>query len=177
VQGNSDSGDGVRGVSVSGFGVRGFSDMGTAVFSLGGRDEGVQGRSGSTASSASGTRVGVHGVTDAAVEPAMWGENVAGGAGVLASGPKVALQVQGPAVFDRSGVVTVAAGHSTAKETGIALTAASLVLATMQGNVAGVYVQGVTLVTGSPGSFTIHLNKGRAPERQGGLVRHQLSPS
>jgi len=25
--------------------------------------------------------------------------------------------------------------------------------------VAGVYVQGVTLVTGSPGSFTIHLNK------------------
>ena len=36
---------------------------------------------------------------------------------------------------------------------------ASFVLATIQGNVAGVYVQGVTLVTGSSGSFTIHLNK------------------
>jgi len=33
------------------------------------------------------------------------------------------------------------------------------VLATIQGNVAGVFVQGVTLVTGASGSFTIHLNK------------------
>jgi hypothetical protein len=33
------------------------------------------------------------------------------------------------------------------------------VLATIQSNVAGVHVQGVTLVTGSPRSFTIHLNK------------------
>jgi hypothetical protein len=32
--------------------------------------------------------------------------------------------------------------------TGIALTAASFVLATIQGNVAGVFVQGVTRVTG-----------------------------
>jgi len=78
--------------------------------------------------------------------------------GVKASG-KVALKVNGSAVFDRSGVVTVAAGHSTATKTGIALTAASLVLATIQGNVAGVFVQGVTRVTGSSGSFTIHLNK------------------
>jgi hypothetical protein len=35
---------------------------------------------------------------------------------------------------------------------GIELTAASLVLATIQGNVAGVFVQGVTRVTGSSGS-------------------------
>ncbi len=81
-----------------------------------------------------------------------------GGTGVVASG-RTALKVQGPAVFSRSGVLTVAAGHSSATKTGVALTAASLVLATIQGNVAGVFVQGVTLVTGASGSFTIHLNK------------------
>src|SRR5215813_11193999 len=72
---------------------------------------------------------------------------------------KTALQVQGPAAFSRSGILSVAAGKSSGTKTGIALTASSFVLATIQGNVAGVFVQGVTLVTGSPGSFTIHLNK------------------
>ena len=72
---------------------------------------------------------------------------------------KTALKVQGPAVFSRSGALTVTAGHSSAKKTGIGLTAASLVQATIQGNVAGVFVQGVTLVSGASGSFTIHLSK------------------
>jgi len=67
--------------------------------------------------------------------------------------------VQGPAAFSRSCILTIKAGQSTGKKTGITLTPASFVLATIQGNVAGVHVQGVTLVTGSPGSFTIHLNK------------------
>jgi hypothetical protein len=53
----------------------------------------------------------------------------------------------------------VAAGHASRMKSGIALTSASLVLATIRGNVAWVYVQGVTQVTGSPGLFTIHLNK------------------
>ena len=35
----------------------------------------------------------------------------------------------------------------------------ALVLATIQGNVPGVYVQGVTVSVGSSGSFTVHLNK------------------
>ena len=39
------------------------------------------------------------------------------------------------------------------------LSSASFVLATIQANVTGLNVQGVTIVTGSPGSFTIHLNK------------------
>jgi len=80
------------------------------------------------------------------------------GTGVKASG-KTALKVQGPAAFSRSGILTVAAGHSSALKTGIVLKSASLVLATIQGNVPGVHVQGVTLVTGAHGSFTIHLNK------------------
>ena len=45
-----------------------------------------------------------------------------GGTGVVASG-RTALKVQGPAVFSRSGVLTVAAGHSSATKTGVALTA------------------------------------------------------
>jgi hypothetical protein len=36
---------------------------------------------------------------------------------------------------------------------------ASFVLATIQGNVTGLYVRGVTIAAGSPGSFTIHLSK------------------
>jgi hypothetical protein len=40
---------------------------------------------------------------------------------------------------------------------------------------AGVFVQGVTRVTGSSGSFTIHPEQDRVEERQGGLVRRQLS--
>jgi hypothetical protein len=76
----------------------------------------------------------------------------------------------------RLGTVIVVKGDSSAQKTGIALTATSLVLATIQRNVAGVYVQGVTLVAGSSGSFTMHLNKRVPPERLSGLVRHQLSP-
>jgi hypothetical protein len=42
---------------------------------------------------------------------------------------------------------------------GLRLSSSSFALATIQGNVAGLYVQGVTIVAGSPGSFTIRLNK------------------
>ena len=42
---------------------------------------------------------------------------------------------------------------------GIALSTTSLVLATVQGNVKGVFVQGVTVVAAPSGSFTVHLNK------------------
>jgi hypothetical protein len=40
----------------------------------------------------------------------------------------------------------------------ISVGSSSLVLATIQGNQTGVDVQGVTIVAGSSGSFTIHLN-------------------
>jgi hypothetical protein len=84
-----------------------------------------------------------------------------GGIGVLAqaSGTGVtALDVHGPAVFSRSGTPTVAAGKSSATVTGVALTAASLVLAVVQQNLSGVYVRAaVPNVTGS--SFTVYLSK------------------
>src|SRR5262249_30657658 len=63
-----------------------------------------------------GTGTGVAGLSD-------------GGPGVLAVGAKTALQVQGPAAFSRSGIVTVAAGKSSVRKSGIALRPASFVLA------------------------------------------------
>jgi len=138
VQAVSDSGAGVSGNSGPGVGVQGVTNNGTGVMGLSTSGIAMVGKS-------QGFGDGVHGEAPL-------------GIGVKATG-KTALQVNGPAVFNRSGIVTVAAGHSTVTNTGIALTAASLVLATIQGNVAGVFVQGVTRVTGSSGSFTIHLNK------------------
>lgn len=70
----------------------------------------------------------------------------------------LALQVDGVAAFSRSGVATVPAGKSQITQR-LPLAAASFVLATIQGNVSGLYVRGVTLAAGSHGSFTIHLSK------------------
>jgi hypothetical protein len=81
------------------------------------------------------------------------------GVGVFAQGPTTGLKVNGAAVFSRSGRVTISSGSSTATVKHLSLTSSSLVLATIQGFVAGVNVQGVTIVTGTNGSFTVHLNK------------------
>jgi len=55
-------------------------------------------------------------------------------------------------------VITVAAGSSKVTKTGVALTAASLVLATLHQDVPGVWVR--SAVPDSAGSsFTVHLNK------------------
>ena len=122
-----------------GAGVSGVSDAGTGVVgtSGGGSGFGVLGTN-------TGSGVGVRG-------------ECAAGLGVLAIGA-VALEVHGPAVFTRSGVLTVAAGKSSATQTGVALTTSSLVLATMQQDKTGLYVRSaVPNVTGS--SFTINLSK------------------
>jgi hypothetical protein len=180
LSGSTESGLGVTGTSNSGIGVNGFSSEGKAVMGQSQFGEGVRGMSlgGGQGSSVTNSRTGVHGVSDSGSDSAVWGEAIGGGpgvkgtagpgtgvtgsstggVGVLASG-KTALKVQGPAVFSRSGRLTIKAGQSTAKKSGISLSAATLVLATIQGNVAGVFVQGVTIVTGASGSFTIHLNK------------------
>jgi hypothetical protein len=108
---------------------------------------------GSSATGVSGMgTTGVHGTTSAKAGTGVLAENTAGGQ---------ALNVNGVAAFSRSGVATVPAGHSTVSKS-LPLDSASFVLATIQGNVTGLTVQGVTIVTGSPGSFTIHLNKAAA---------------
>jgi len=70
----------------------------------------------------------------------------------------LALRVSGKAAFDRSGKVTITAGHSSIVKTGIALTASSFILATLQTNVAGLFIQSV-VTTPSGSKFTISLNK------------------
>jgi hypothetical protein len=170
----------------TGTGVRGIANgMAAGVAGYCGNGEGVYARSGQTDSGSAGTsRNGMHGVTDSTTASGVWGEALSGGIGVTGStnsatspgvqgvnngsGPGVlaqnnaggtALQVKGLALFSRSGVLSLAGGKASAVKTGIALTSSSLIFATIQGNVAGVYIQGVTLVTGTSGSFTVHLNK------------------
>jgi hypothetical protein len=139
VTGQSDSGGGVSGTSRSGDAVSGASDTGHAFFGVaGGLVAAVFGKN-------TGSGVGVRG-------------ECAGGLGVLAIGGVVALEVHGPAVFTRSGVLSIGAGKSSAIQTGVALTTSSLVLATIQQDRAGIWVRSaVPNVSGS--SFTIHLSK------------------
>jgi hypothetical protein len=69
-----------------------------------------------------------------------------------------ALEVHGLAVFSRSGKATVRQGQASKTISGHPIGAGSLVVATIQGNVPGTYVRGVTLNAGAS-SFTIRLNK------------------
>jgi hypothetical protein len=84
----------------------------------------------------------------------------AGSVGVLAENTAdgTALQANGRATFSRSGILTIRSGQSTATQTGIALTAASLVLAVLQQNRTGIYVQ-AAVPSVSASLFGVHLNK------------------
>jgi hypothetical protein len=81
------------------------------------------------------------------------------GTGVWASSANAtALKVTGKAQFSRSGTLHIAAGKSSATQTGVALTSASLVLATVQQDRPGVWVRSaVPNVTAH--AFTVHLSK------------------
>jgi hypothetical protein len=76
--------------------------------------------------------------------PAVHGRaGLAGAIGVLAENTAggTAFKATGPASFSRSGVLTIPAGSSAVTKTGVTLTTASLVLATLQQNRPGVFVQ------------------------------------
>jgi hypothetical protein len=144
VRGKND-GKGADGIGVygshagDGWGVYGTSQGGIGVFGNVANGTGVEG---------SGT-TGVFGVTASRHGVGVLAQNNSGGS---------ALQVDGVAAFSRSGVMTVPSGKSQVSHR-LSLTSASFVLATIQGNVSGLYVRGVTIAAGSPGSFTIHLSK------------------
>ena len=76
------------------------------------------------------------------------------------------LQVVGRAVFNRSGKTTLSGGTSAKTISGHAMTGATIVVATVQGNPAGVWVRSVS-VSDAADTFTIRLNKA-APA--GGVV-------
>jgi hypothetical protein len=147
---------GVHGTGAeSGSGVVGVGGgNGAGLFGIGtGSGAGVIGNGGSgggdgvTGEAAKGR--GVHGRATAAQGVGVLAENTAGG---------IALKASGPAVFSRSGILTVAARSSKVTKTRVALTAGSLVLATLQQDVPGVWVRSpVPNVAGH--SFTMHLSK------------------
>ena len=85
----------------------------------------------------------------------MLAENTADGTALRASGT---ASFAGTTAFSRSGVLTVAAGSSSATKTGVALTSASLVLATLQQDRAGVWVRSAVPNVAAR-SFSVHLSK------------------
>lgn len=132
--GGPESGSGVQGI--------GGGNTGTGVIGVGG-----------------GTGPGVYGTSDGG-GPGVVGFSGAAPPGVVAqnTGGGPALQVAGPAEFSRSGLLTVAAGSSSATQTGVALFPASVVLATLQKDASGVWVRSaVPNIAAS--SFTVHLSK------------------
>ena len=151
VYGNTDADAGYGVVGHSGLastGVAGLSAMGTGVLGITGslaakptslKDTGVYGYA-----AASATSIGVRGGSPA-------------GTGVLAESTSgTALKVNGKATFSRGKRVAIASGQASLKVTMAGVTTSSYVIATLQGNRAGIWVQAV--VTAS-GSFTIYLNK------------------
>jgi hypothetical protein len=183
VRGESSNNNGVAGKSggkakagvlgeatnTDGLGVQGRNTVSHTYGFLGGKENGLYGASPVTGGAAV---LGEHSHPGGA---AVYGSNTAthvgGGLGVMGVGvmgnapsdlDHWALVASGRAGFSRSGLLTIAAGKSSTSATVPALTAGapmpSLVLATLQTNRAGVYIQAAVA---SPGSnkITIYLNK------------------
>jgi hypothetical protein len=163
---NAGSGDGVEGASASGYGVEGLAQSPAAgVFGFNsGRGNGAEGLS-------SGAN-GVYGHSNSPMASGVYGENltgagygvagrVAGGHGVAvladdADGSGVALRTTGKLQFkNRSGIATVASGHTSKTVAVRGVTARSMVVATVQ-QTGGFAVQAAVPAAGS---FTIYLNK------------------
>jgi len=148
---NGGSGSGVNGYSNGGSGVLGDGNFGSGVegFSSGGN--GVYGHVSTSASGVYGENIGT-------------GFGVAGrannGVGVLADSLNgAALRVNGKAEFSRSGnTVTITYPAKSKTVTGLSLSSNSIVFATLQRYLAGVYVVAAVPNPGA-GSFTIYLNK------------------
>jgi hypothetical protein len=127
---------GVHGTSLGpGPGVLGDSDEGIGVAGSSMRNTGVVGES--------QDGVGVHGGSSS-------------GIGVLATG-KTALRVDGHAVFSRSGILTVPAGHSSVAHPVEGLTPRSMILVTLQEDLAGTWIRSAVPAPESS-KFTVHLN-------------------
>jgi hypothetical protein len=88
----------------------------------------------------------------------VYGESVSGTGVSAQSTTGTALKVEGVAAFSRSGLVKVAAAKSAVTVTGVALSASSLVLATLQNSLPGVSVEAV-VPNVTKGSFQIILSE------------------
>jgi hypothetical protein len=166
----SGGGDALAGQSSTGHGVFGFTRGSSASGVYGANDgdgNGVSGHVNNAGASGvyganDGTGFGVAGRANGGV--GTLGDS-ANGVGVWASSANgTALQVTGTAQFtstaqfSNSGVLTIAAGKSSATQGGVTLTPASLVLATVQQDRPGVWVRSA-VANAAKHSVTVHLSK------------------
>ena len=132
---NQSSGPGVKGTSSSGDGIVGE-----------GAGNGVLGRTANPGASGiygenTGNGFGVAGRSTGTGGVGVLGEAAgSSGVGVRAIGGSAAIDVEGKALFSRSGVITISYPNARATILGVQLSADSLILATAQANV-GVYVK------------------------------------
>jgi hypothetical protein len=179
----SAGGAALRSMSNTGAGIVAQSNLGTGIAATSLHDNGVHASSGNGAKSglwAENTAggYGVSGSTGGSTAAGVWGSNAGGGQGVRGTSVSgvgvrgtaktgvgvhaqadpgaVALRVDGRVQFQRSGRVKVNAGQSSVLVTLAGVTTASYVIATLQANVAGLYVRGVVPAAGS---FRIYLSK------------------
>ena len=172
--GRSDSGSGVGGLSYSGVGVYGYSTLsngvdGTSAASAASgvygeninHGYGVAGRSNSPPLGAGGVFAAATLGDNTADGVGVWGVS-AHGIGVFADAANpdaVAFKANGLTQFARSGRLSIAVGKSSASPLfSVRVDAGTLVLATLQRNQAGLWVQSA-VPNPAANSFTITLNK------------------
>jgi hypothetical protein len=168
-RGSSSVGDksGVYGYSTNadGFGVYGRNTALRTIGYLGGKGSGVYGFSpvanvavkGESSSPGGAAVLGINTATGAQGGLGLRSSGVWGGAPTDLNhwGLEIA---EGRVSFSRSGLLTIAAGSSSVSTTRPALSPTTMVLATLQTNRAGVYIQ-AAVASPAAGKITIYLNK------------------
>lgn len=161
VQGETNAGAGVVGKSQTGAGVLADSETGTGVLAAT--------RGGESAAAVHGFArsggVGLHGEVSSGIAVKAESETglgieVTGADGariVTRSAAGVGLSVVGTVEFSQAGKATIPAGKRQARVTGLALTAASAALASLNNVLPDTYIQGVRVVP--PDSLVVVLNK------------------
>jgi hypothetical protein len=161
--------DGVRGTTTTpdGRGVLGTSNAAGGVGVYGDNSGGGTGVYGKGKAAVYGEGVGATGVgvQGSGLNGVQGYTEAPGGAGVVATNAvgETALRVNGKAQFTRSGTTLISHPESSAIVGGdLVLSSESLVLATVQNDLAGVYVR-AAVPDPSSGSFTVYLNQAAPP--------------
>ncbi len=166
---------GINGVDVSsstgGHGVYGVSSHGTGILGIGDNGNGVVGQTngpgkiGASGIDANGTGTGVFGQSDKG--KAVWGSSQHGTGVHCSSEHGIALQVNGKARFTNSGVIVVPSGQQSITHSFAGVTAASIVLATIQTPQSGLFIEGAQPGTGG---FTLTFSKKTSGELRVGWM-------
>jgi hypothetical protein len=115
-----------------------------------------------------GSAYGVHGTTASASGSGVFAENTGGG---------TALKVTGKTAFSRSGVLTLASSAASITKTGVPLTSASYVLATLQTNTAGLFIRGRCRTRPGAASRSTSAKRHRSERRWPGSSSTDKRPS